>query len=79
MNISDSVATIKGVGPKTVALLGKLNIYTIKDLLLFYPRTYLRYDEPVPVREAQVGERVVIRANIQSYVDIKRVRSTYIM
>ncbi len=79
MNISDSVATIKGVGPKTVALLGKLNIYTIKDLLLFYPRTYLRYDEPVPVREAQVGERVVIRANIQSYVDIKRVRSIKIV
>ena len=79
MNISDSVATIKGVGPKTVALLGKLNIYTIKDLLLFYPRTYLRYDEPVPVREAQVGERVAIRANIQSYVDIKRVRSIKIV
>lgn len=79
MNISDSVATIKGVGPKTVALLGKLNIYTIKDLLLFYPRTYLRYDEPVPVREAQVGERVAIRANIQSYVDIKSVRSIKIV
>ncbi len=79
MNISDSVATIKGVGPKTVALLGKLNIYTIKDLLLFYPRTYLRYDEPVSVREAQVGERVAIRANIQSYVDIKRVRSIKIV
>ena len=79
MNISDSVATIKGVGPKTVALLGKLNIYTIKDLLLFYPRTYLRYDEPVPVREAQVGERVAISANIQSYVDIKRVRSIKIV
>lgn len=79
MNISDSVATIKGVGPKTVALLGKLNIYTIKDLLLFYPRTYLRYDEPVPVREAEVGERVAIRANIQSYVDIKSVRSIKIV
>ena len=79
MNISDSVATIKGVGPKTVALLGKLNIYTIKDLLLFYPRTYLRYDEPVPVRAAKVGERVAIRANIQSYVDIKSVRSIKIV
>lgn len=79
MNISDSVATIKGVGPKTVALLGKLNIYTIKDLLMFYPRTYLRYDEPVPVREARMGVRVAIRANIQSYVDIKRVRSIKIV
>ena len=75
MNINDSIGTMKGVGPKTAALFAKLNIYTMDDLLRFYPRTYLSYAEPVEIMEAEVGERVAIRANIQSYVDIKKIRN----
>ena len=75
MNISDPIGSMKGVGPKTAALFAKLNIYTIDDLLRFYPRTYLSYAEPVEIMEAEVGERVAIRASIQSYVDIKKIRN----
>lgn len=75
MNINDSIGTMKGVGPKTAALFAKLNIYTMDDLLRFYPRTYLSYAEPVEIMEAEVGERVAIRVNIQSYVDIKKIRN----
>lgn len=75
MNINDSIGTMKGVGPKTAALFAKLNIYTMDDLLRFYPRTYLSYAEPVEIMEAEVGEWVAIRANIQSYVDIKKIRN----
>ncbi len=75
MNITDSIGSMKGVGPKTAALFAKLNIYTVEDLIRFYPRTYLSYKEPVDVREAEVGERVAVRASIQSYVDIKKIRN----
>ena len=75
MNITDPIGSMKGVGPKTAALFAKLNIYTVEDLIRFYPRTYLSYKEPVDVREAEVGERVAIRASIQSYVDIKKIRN----
>lgn len=75
MNITDPIGKMKGVGPKTAALFAKLNIYTIEDLIRFYPRTYLSYTEPVELSEAETGERVAIRANIQSYVDIKKVRN----
>lgn len=75
MNISDPIGTLKGVGPKTATLFAKLNIYTIEDLLCFYPRTYLRYEKPKLIREAEPGTRVAIRASIQSYVDIKKVRT----
>lgn len=75
MNITDPIGSMKGVGPKTAALFAKLNIYTVEDLIRFYPRTYLSYGEPVYVREAEVGERVAIRASIQSYVDIKKIRN----
>ena len=40
MGISESVTTIKGIGPKKAGLLGKLNIKKVEDLLFFYPRDY---------------------------------------
>lgn len=74
MNITDSVDSLKGVGPKTAGLFAKLKVNTIDDLLRFYPRNYLSYDEPCDIAEARVGERVAIEATIQTYVDVKKIR-----
>lgn len=75
MKITDKVDSIKGVGPKTAEMFEKLKIYTIEDLLRFYPRNYLSYGEPVNIDEAETGQRVAICATIQSYVDIKKIRN----
>lgn len=75
MKITDSVVSLKGVGPKTAALFDKIKVHTIEDLLRLYPRNYLIYEEPVDIGEAVAGQRVTIRASIQSYVDIKKIRS----
>lgn len=40
MNIYSSVTAIKGVGPKMAEKLGKCGIYSILDLLLYFPRDY---------------------------------------
>ena len=37
MELSD----IKGIGPKSLTLLNKLNIYSVDDLITYYP---VRYD-----------------------------------
>ncbi len=47
LNTNDSIKNLKGVGDKTAGLLGKLGIYTINDLILYYPRDYRQYDPPV--------------------------------
>lgn len=75
MQIYEQIDSLKGIGPKTAVLFEKLKVYTIEDLLKLYPRNYLSYDESVPVSEAEPGKRVAIKAVIQSYVDIKKVRS----
>ncbi|MDE6761207.1 MAG: ATP-dependent DNA helicase RecG [Lachnospiraceae bacterium] len=75
MHIKEPIDSLKGIGPKTALLFGKLKVYTIEDLLKLYPRNYLSYEEPVDVQEAEIGKRVTIKASIQSYVDIKKVRS----
>lgn len=40
MNIYSSVKSIKGVGPKMAEKLGKCGIYSVLDLLLYFPRDY---------------------------------------
>ncbi len=75
MRLTDSIDELKGIGDKTKALYRKLKINTIEDLLEHYPRTYLKYDEPVDIAEAPVGERVAIRATVNSYVELKKMRT----
>lgn len=75
MKITDKIVSLKGIGPKTAALFEKLKVYTIEDLIKLYPRNYLSYAKPVAISEAEPGERVTIKASVQSYVDIKKVRS----
>lgn len=40
IKLDTSVQYIKGVGPKMYELLNKLGIYTVKDLIEYYPRVY---------------------------------------
>ncbi len=74
MNIKDKVENLKGVGPKTSGLFEKLNINTIDELLRFYPRNYLTYEKTCDIENATAGERVAIKATINTYVDIKKIR-----
>lgn len=40
LSLDDSISKIKGIGPKKFALLSKLNIFSVKDLLYYYPSSY---------------------------------------
>lgn len=75
MSITDTIENINGVGPKISALFNKLSIYKIEDLLTFYPRNYLSYESPIHIDEVQTGIRVSIRGTIDSYVEVKKIRS----
>lgn len=75
MELTDSINTIKGIGPTTSGLFSKLGIYTINDLINTYPRNYLSYSEPLDIGKTKVGERQAVLGVISSYVDVKKVRS----
>lgn len=40
MDLQASIAVLKGLGPKSAEKFHKLDIYTIEDLLLYYPFRY---------------------------------------
>ena len=60
MDINSRISALKGVGEKTEKLFDKLHVYTIKDLLSLYPRSYEVYEPPVAIREAEEGKTVAI-------------------
>lgn len=74
MVLSNSIKTINGIGDKTAETLSKLGIYTVSDLLMYYPRTYISYDDPVDIENLQTGMRQSVRARINSRVEVKKVR-----
>lgn len=75
MKLTDAISEIKGIGEKTTALYRKLKINTIENLLEHYPRYYLTYEEPVDIAEVPIGQRVAIRATVNSYVEMKKMRT----
>ncbi len=71
MDLSASIETVKGVGPKTAAALKRVNLRTIGDLLYCLPRVYENYQTTVKIADLRPG-KVVIRGKIS---DLRLVRT----
>ncbi|MBQ3261149.1 ATP-dependent DNA helicase RecG [Candidatus Saccharibacteria bacterium] len=76
MILTDSISTVKGVGPKTEAILNKAGIRTIKDLLYYLPRTYENFTETTKLSEIRPG-KVVVRGKISDLRIIKTTRRNF--
>lgn len=72
MDLSASVETIKGVGPRTAEALARVNLKTVGDLLYVLPRVYENYQATVPIAELQPG-KVMIRGKIS---DLRVIRTS---
>lgn len=61
---------IKGVGDKREKLLNKLGIYSLEDLVHFFPRTYIDFSEPVPIPKLIPGTTACFKA-VVGYTPVK--------
>ena len=59
------ISGIKGIGTKTYELLHKLNIYTVDDLINYYPYRY-NVIKVIPLVEAEDGEVVTIKGIVDT-------------
>ena len=62
MDLEKDVKFVKGVGPSKVKLLNKLEIYTLKDLISYYPRTYEDRSKAKYLSDCVDGEEATIEA-----------------
>lgn len=64
MDITTNIQYLKGVGEKRAKLLGKLGIFTVGDLLRFYPREYTDWSKVTTIDAAPFDEVCCIRATV---------------
>ena len=73
--LSKEVQYIKGVGPNRVKLLNNLNIFTLKDLITYYPRDYEDRSKPVKIEDLVDGEEALIAAIPVARMNETRIRN----
>lgn len=66
MELTDEVKYIKGVGPNRAELLNKLNIYTLEDVIKYYPREYEDRSKKTKIGESIDGQECLIEAIVVS-------------
>ena len=68
VDLKKDVKYIKGVGPNRAELLNKLGIFTLQDLITYYPRNYEDRSKPKTLFECIDGEEALIEVIATSKV-----------
>lgn len=74
IDLTQNVQYIKGVGPNRAALLNTLGIYTLGDLITYFPREYEDRSKVKKIEELEQGEDVTIEATVASEVIVNCIR-----
>ena len=76
MDQNSAITAIKGIGEKTKDSFAKMGVYTVGDILLRFPRTYIKYPSAQPINEifSLTEERHAIAAKIQTAPVVKNGR-----
>ncbi len=70
-NLKNEVQYVKGVGPARAKSLNKLGIFTLEDLITYYPRDYEDRSLIKPIANVQDGEKCSIEAVAVSSVNLR--------
>lgn len=72
VDLDKQIQYIKGVGPNRVQLLNKIGIFTLKDLITYYPRTYEDRSKAKPLCECVDGQEALVEVvPIQNMQEIR--------
>lgn len=66
MDLDNDVKYVKGVGPNRALLLNRLGIYTLRDLITYYPRDYEDRSKPKLISELIDGEETLVKGFVAS-------------
>ena len=72
--LEKEVQYIKGVGPNRATLLNKLGIFTLEDLITYYPRSYEDRSKPKMIASLVDGEEALIEAIVVCRMSEQRIR-----
>lgn len=72
MNLESSLEKVRGVGPKTLEKLHDARIFSVKDILTFFPRKYEDFASMINLSDIKPG-KVLFKAKCEK-VSLRRVR-----
>lgn len=72
--LQTDVRYIKGIGEARAKALNKLGIFTLRDLISYFPRAYEDRTLTRPIRELMLGEHACVRAMIAAEPTAHRIR-----
>ncbi len=64
LELEKPVQTIKGIGPKTSEMMNRIDIFSIKDLLMHFPRKYEDWNFTKPVSSLSDGDETAVRGRV---------------
>ncbi|MDO4393713.1 MAG: ATP-dependent DNA helicase RecG [Bacillota bacterium] len=64
MKPSDSVTSLKGVGPKKAEALARLKIFTLEDLMMLFPRSYEDRSVVVNIADLAIDQKCLIKGRV---------------
>lgn len=70
------ITVLNKIGNKKAALFARLGIYSVGDLLRFYPRTYEDWSKPMKIAQAPIGEVCCIGGYIEQAHRPARIRGS---
>ncbi len=65
ITLDQAVTYLPGIGPKNSERLAKLGLFTVRDVLFYYPRDHIDYARQVKIRELQAGETVTVIGTVR--------------
>ena len=74
VTLDTNIQYLTGVGPKRAALYQKLDIRTIRDLLYYFPRSYLDLTSPCEIAQASPWEACAVRARVDTKTSPQYIR-----
>ncbi|MGL5379795.1 ATP-dependent DNA helicase RecG [Clostridium sp.] len=79
MNVTADISAVKGVGPKLTERLNRCGIFTVMDLLLYFPRDYEFIRGNISVNEIDGEEKQILTCKVIGYDrDVKTKTGKYI-
>ena len=75
MKYSQDIIKLKGIGEKTAKLFYKLGIFTTEDLILYFPRDYQTFGEPIKLAAGKADEAATFQLSILENFKWKKVRN----
>lgn len=75
MSLDKNIQYVKGVGETRAKVLNKLGIYTLEDLITYYPRNYEDRSQAKNLSDVVDGEEVMIKAHVTTGMKVIRTRN----